>query len=67
MERKTEINQIVLALKEYWLEHPNATLGQIIGHISHNTINNFDPHFLNDKVLFNYLIENLKESEDNYE
>lgn len=65
MTRNTEIKKITLALKEYWLQHPQSTFGEIISSISQNTTHNFDPLFLDDKLLYNYLMDNITNSDKN--
>ena len=63
MDRTNEIKKITLILKKYWLEHPNASLGQLISQISSDTTKNFDPTYLTDEKLYNFLVENTKDED----
>lgn len=63
MDRTNEIKKIMLILKQYWMEHPNVNLGQLISQISSDTTKNFDPIYLTDKKLYSFLVENTKDED----
>lgn len=60
MSRNEEIHMLMLALETYWKEHPEISLDNLITNIKKDIKTNK----LEDRVAYNFLIENIKEDND---
>ncbi len=60
MRNPDRIPQILLMLQWYWNKLPDMRLGQIISNISKYKINSDDPFFMEDDLMWDWLVAEYK-------
>lgn len=63
MRPKDRIPRILENLEEYWKEHPDLRLGQILSNFSREIRNDSDPYYMEDWEFENLLSEKIEKGE----